>query len=310
MIIGMKLSVQNIPDFRQSHYWKTYLESMGWTVERVDGIQIYIRTLPLGISFIKIQHPLGTIPFKKIDTIAKKYHAVSVIIEPHIFEYKKTLFVRHAYQTTSMHHAPTATRKIDISKPIEIIYSTFSENAKRNIKKAQKNNLKIKMVLGKEDKQNKYFEQFYALQKSLTKMKKFYAPGYEESKKKYAALKSGSFFMFAYSNNTPIAAVWYGFDKNVVTYLQTGITQLGYDKLANYLLVLEGIKVAKKLHCRIFDFESIYDTRYPHESKRWKGYSEFKSRFHGEEVYYPPSWIKLYNPFFKWFYTFSDQFLP
>jgi lipid II:glycine glycyltransferase (peptidoglycan interpeptide bridge formation enzyme) len=165
-------------------------------------------------------------------------------------------------------------------------------------------------VLGKNDTHNKYFEQFYRLQKTLTTMKKFYAPGYEESKKKYEALKQGSFFVFAYSNDIPIAAVWYGFDKKVVTYLQTGITKFGYAKLANYLLVLEGIKKAKKLQCYVFDFESIYDIRYPHESKRWKGYSEFKSRFHGEVIYYPPSWIKIYNPFFKWFYILSERFLP
>ena len=303
----MKTTLENAFDFRQSPYWKLYMQKVGWVVETVDGIQIYIRTLPFAISFIKIQHPLEKIPFKKIDALAKKYHAVSVIIEPHILGYEKDVFIKNKYDITSMHHAPTATRKIDIHKPLEEIMNSFSENAKRNVKKAQKNNLTIKTVLAKDDKAHKYFEQFFALQKNLTAMKKFYAPGYAESKKKYQALKGGSFFVFAYEKNNPkpIAAVWYGYYTNVVTYLQTGITQKGYDLLANYLLVVDGIKIGKKLGCNVFDFESIYDKRYPKEAKRWIGYSEFKSRFHGEEVYYPPTWIKIYNPVFQWFYKIT-----
>lgn len=304
----MKTTINTSFDFRQSPFWAKYMSSIGWQVETIDGIQIYIRKL-FGISFIKIQHPLGKIPFKKIDSLARKYHAISVVIEPHTASYDERQFFQNGYQISSMHHAPTATRKIDISKPIKQIFAGFSENAKRNIKKAEKNNLKIHVVLTKDDKNNTYFEMFHTLQKNLTKLKKFYAPGYNESKKKNNALKGGSFFVFAFHKNEPIAAVWYGYYNGVITYLQTGITQKGYDLLANYLLVVEGIKVGKKLGCTVFDFESIYDNRYPKESKRWKGYSEFKSRFHGEEIYYPPSWIKIYSKPLKILYTIFKPFL-
>lgn len=319
----MKTTIDTAFDFRQSPFWGHYMQNIGWRVETVAGIQIYIRTLPFGISFIKVQHPLGKIPLKKLDVLAKKHRAISLIIEPHTAFYDEKELRKNDYMISPMHHAPTATRKIGLNPSLEKIMATFSDNAKRNIKKAKKNNLKIKVVLGKDDMKNIYFEKFFKLQKSLTDMKKFYAPGYEESKKKYLSLKKGSFFIFAYeksdsgvtsfprmTKSDPVAAVWYGFYNGVVTYLQTGITSKGYDLLANYLLVLEGIKMGKKLKCSVFDFESIYDTRYPNESKRWKGYSEFKSRFHGEEIYYPPSWIKIYNPFFKWFYKISERYIP
>ncbi|MBP9719095.1 MAG: hypothetical protein KBD46_01390 [Candidatus Levybacteria bacterium] len=316
----MKTTTQNAFDFRQSPFWKTYMQKIGWQVETIDTVQVYIRQMPFGISFIKIQHPLQKISLKKIDSIAKKYHALVVVIEPNTNTYDEKAFKKNGYQITPMHHAPTATRKIEISKPLKKIISSFSENAKRNIKKAEKNNLIIKTVFTKDDKHNNYFEKFFTLQKSLTDMKKFYAPGYDESKKKYEALKKGSFLVFAYKNldpiglkpsrmttQEPIASVWYGYYNGVVTYLQTGITKDGYRLLANYLLVLEGIKVGKKLKCTVFDFESIYDARYPNEAKRWKGYSEFKSRFHGEEIQFPPAWIKIYNPVFKWFYRLTSS---
>ena len=309
MIIGMKTPLENAFDFRQSSHWADYMRSIGWEIETTKGIQIYIRKVPWIGSFIKIQHPLGTIPFKTIDALAQKHHAIWVIIEPHISGYNHSLFLKNGYYISSMHHAPTATRKINISKSISEIVRDFSENAKRNIKKAEKNKAVIKTVFGKDDKDNTYFEHFYKLQKNLTDMKKFYAPGYSESKKKYAALKPASFFVFAYVDKIPIAGVWYGYYNGMVTYLQTGITRKGYDLMANYLLVLEGIKTGKKLKCNVFDFESIYDERYPKESKRWKGYTEFKSRFHGEKVLYPPSWIKFYNPIFRWFYNFSKPFI-
>jgi lipid II:glycine glycyltransferase (peptidoglycan interpeptide bridge formation enzyme) len=319
MIRTMKNYLEKAIDFRQGPFWKKYMESIGWTVVSVDKTQLFIRKFPWGSSYIKIQHPLFTPSLKKIDALAKKYHAIAVVIEPHIYKFDETVFQKAGYTISALHHAPTATRKLDIQAPLAQIVASFSENAKRNIKKAQKNNLTIKTVLAKADKDNRYFEKYFALQKHLTEMKKFYAPGHEESAKKNRVLKNASFFVFAYdgstlttgkTNSDPVATVWYGFYEGVVTYLQTGITQRGYDLLANYLLVLEGINMGKKLGCRVLDFESIYDPRYPKEAVKWKGYSEFKSRFHGEEVYYPPSWIKIYNPFFRWFYNFSKPFIP
>jgi lipid II:glycine glycyltransferase (peptidoglycan interpeptide bridge formation enzyme) len=311
MIKRMQITIQNSPDFRQSPAWKSYMESIGWTVEIVDGIQIFIKKFPFGASYIKIQHPSSLPSLKKIDTLAKKYHTIAVVIEPQDNRDKENL-EKAGYQLSALHHAPTATRKLTINASLPTIISSFSENAKRNIKKAEKNDLKIETVLAKDDKDNIFFEKYFLLQKHLTDMKKFYAPGYKESFKKNIALKNDSFFVFAYEKNNPhpIATVWYGIFNGVVTYLQTGITQRGYELLANYLLVVEGIKVGKKMRCAIFDFESIYDPRYPKEAVKWKGYSEFKSRFHGEVVYHPQSWIKIYNSFFRWFYDFSKPFIP
>lgn len=315
MIRSMKTSIEKSPDFRQSAAWGKYMQKIGWKVETLDGVQIFIRPFPFGTSYIKIQHPILLPDLKKLDALAQKHHALAVVIEPHTYQYDTAILKNAGYRISALHHAPTATRKIDISPPLQSIVETFSENAKRNIKKALKKRIIVKSILAKDDTRNTYFQKYFLLQKHLTEMKKFYAPGREESIKKNHELKDASFFAFAYDGSSPIAtkdpiaSVWYGFDKGVVTYLQTGITKRGYEVLANYLLVLEGIKMGKKLHCTVMDFESIYDPRYPKEAVKWKGYSEFKSRFHGEAIYYPPSWIKIYNPFFKWFYQLSSPFI-
>lgn len=141
----------------------------------------------------------------------------------------------------------------------------------------------------------KYFDDFYDLLKNLTKMKKFYVPSREEYFKKMTAFKETSVLLFAYEKRKPVAVVWYAYFGDVLAYFQTGITEQGYERLANYLLVWEGLKLGKKLGLSAFDFESIYDTRFPKNVPKHRGYSEFKQRFHGDIILYPQPWIKTYN---------------
>lgn len=47
---------------------------------------------------------------------------------------------------------------------------------------------------------------------------------------------------------------------------------------------------AKKRGCKIFDFEGIYDERFPNKS--WLGFTHFKKSFGGYEVSYPGTYTK------------------
>jgi lipid II:glycine glycyltransferase (peptidoglycan interpeptide bridge formation enzyme) len=64
------------------------------------------------------------------------------------------------------------------------------------------------------------------------------------------------------------------------------------------LLVWEGVKLAKKKGCKVFDFEGIYDERYK-ATKSWKGFTRFKMGFGGKVITYPPTLVKYYNPIAK-----------
>lgn len=299
----MKHHLEYSFDIRQSPMWGNYMELIGWKTEIANGIRIYIRTIPFfNVSMIKIQHPLGTIPFRSIDSIAKKYNTVVVIIEPHIAEYKPNLFKKNGYKQTQKRHAPSSTIKVDISSDLNTIFKSFSENARRNIKKAEKNNLILKTYFVQDPLDKNMYNSFDKLLSNLRKMKGFYAPGHKENYKKISTMKNHAILLFAYEKQNleePIAVVWFAYYKNVITYIQTGITKKGYRLLANYLLVWEGIKIAKNMDIKTFDFEAIYDPRDPRGNKKWKGYTEFKKRFHGEIIQYPSSWIKYYNKQFR-----------
>lgn len=292
----MKNDIFCAVDARQTPEWGEYLKSLGWRVETIDTTQLFIRKFPLiNTSFIKIQHPFGPIPFQKIDEFAEENKTMWTSIEPHRFGYDEKEFMKNGYRRSKKLYAHSATIKIDITKNEEELFKSFSENAKRNIKKAQNRNLEIKTIFMKETKNWKYFNIFYSLLKNLSQMKHFYVPSYREYHDKMTAFKETSILLFAYENSIPIAVVWYACFENVMAYFQTGITRRGYETLANYLLVWEGLLVGKKLHLSVFDFESIFDERFPNDVRQYKKYTEFKKRFHGELVLYPPPWIKIHT---------------
>lgn len=297
-------------DIRQSPEWGEYLSSIGWVVEKIGSNQAFIRPIPfLKRSIIKIQHPKNPLSFADIDKASKKHHALFTIIEPETKGFNEKQFRENGFikSHTSLTH--TLTIYIDLQKSEEKIFAGLSENARRNIKKAQKNNLEIKKVFLKDVKNDKDFKNFYDLFFNLRKIKKFYAPGYGEFSKKMQAFKNSSIILFAYNQHQPIAAVWLGLLKDTAVYMNTGITKTGYELLANYLLVWEALKLTKSLKLKTFDFEGLYDPRFPKERKSWKKFSEFKKRFHGQLIEYPFPKMKIYSKFYKLIYLCS-KILP
>lgn len=293
-------------DIRQSIPWGDFLTKIGWQTQPLDSGQIFIRKIPLSpFSLIKLQRMDNPLPFEKIDQIAKQHHALCTIIEPSDTNFQEAVFKQSGFfQALSMALLPTSTSTINLNQSEKTLWSSFSENARRNIKKAQKNNLETRIVFLNEPGSEKFFNQFFVLLSNLKKMKGFYLPGYDEFYKKMQAFKNNSVFLFAYSpkNTQPIAGVWLGFFDTTAVYMHAGNTEEGYKLLANYLLVWEALKLAQKLKLKVFDFEGLYDLRFPRLRRSWMHFSEFKHRFHGQIIEYPQPYIKCYNIVFKLFF--------
>ncbi|KKP30162.1 MAG: hypothetical protein UR20_C0056G0005 [Candidatus Woesebacteria bacterium GW2011_GWE2_31_6] len=68
-------------DIRQTLEYANYLKSNGWIVERINGINYFIKKLPLLGSILKLQRP-KEIDFKIIKKLSKKYGVFQTIIEP------------------------------------------------------------------------------------------------------------------------------------------------------------------------------------------------------------------------------------
>lgn len=289
-------------DMRQTPMWDTYMRSIGWSVENISGTYIFLNRLKyVHRSFAKIQHPKGPLDLQAIDQYFQSQHIDSAIIEPHLSGHQPEIYKDFRFKPTRMKFGSTATILVDMDQTSENLFSSFSENARRNIHKAQKLGLRTKIVNYNHSNPYAEFSNFFALMTKVGKMRKFYIPSYAEMQKKYAAFGDNQFLAFAYNPQQPdpIAAVWFGYYDKTLAYLHTGITDSGYQSYANYLLVWEGLIEGQKRKLKVFDFEAIYDERYPQDLKRWTGFTQFKKRFHGEIIHYPQPYLKNYSLFGK-----------
>lgn len=295
---NLSLQTSAYQDLRQTAEWANYLKLIGWNPHVLDGIQVYIRSLPFtSYSLVKVQRPIASVPFAKIDDLAKSSRALFTIIEPYNTCCNTHEFSRFGYVETPLMLTYTATSRLDIQRPIKEVVAGFSSNARRNIKKGERNNLRVEVVRPQSYNATRWGLAFYQLMKETAASKGFYCVSLTETAKKIQALQEISVLLFAYHNddNEPISAIWLAYSQKIAYYLHAASTYRGYAASANYLLVSEGIRYLQSLGVEVFDFDSIYDYRFPNVNSSWKGFSEFKRKFKGQEILFPMPQIKFYN---------------
>lgn len=288
--------IYNTTDLRQSPQYAKYIKSIGWTVEKINGCHFYIRKIPLTpFSIIKVQRP-KKIPFKKIDQLAKKYCALQIIIEPnyHILIYDKQKLQSYDYRLSKSPFLPTKTIHLDLTQSKAKILAQMKKDARYGIRNAKKEALQLIKVQDltkfhqawkKSDGWNRWVPSL----KSLQTLKKAFG-------------KKAIFLTVAHSNTLvyrtrAIAGVAILTANRTAYYYYAFTSKEGRKNFAQYLLVWEAIKLTKKQRCKVFDFEGIYDERFP--IKTWKGFSHFKKSFGGKEIEFPGSFTKYYFPLFR-----------
>jgi len=246
-------------DLRQSQEYAKYLKSIGWLVEKINEDYIYIRKIPLTpFSIIKIQRP-RKIPFQKIEKIVKKYRAFAIYLEPN-FEFRITNheLKKRGYGLSKSPFLPTKTTQLDLIQLEEKILAGMKKDARYELRKAEKEAVQLIKV--------KDLTKFHRAWKRSVDWRR-YVPSLKSLKH---LQKKTAYYYYAFSSKE------------------------GRRKSAQYLLVWEAIKLAKKRGCKIFDFEGIYDERFP--IKAWKGFSHFKKSFGGKIIQYPGCFVKYQLP--------------
>lgn len=260
-------------DIRQSPEYANFMDSIGWQVEKAGKWNVFIKKFPLIGSLIKIQRISPPIPYKEIDTLAQKHHSFKTIIEfaqtPHHSQIPQNFKVCHSP------FLPTKTILIDLKRPENEIFDSFSPEKRRSVRKAQKNRVIVK--------EGNAEEFIFLKRKSL--LEKFILP-IGDRKDILALNKAFSpniCFLIAYSPN-PVAGILLLFHQKTAYYWQAASLNKGKKLSAPSFLVWEALKHSKQKGCQIFDFEGIYDERFPNSS--WKGFTKFKQGFGGKEVIY------------------------
>lgn len=285
-----------MPDVRQSPQYANYIKAIGWQVEKVGKWNAFIKKFPLIGSLIKIQRIKPPIPFVEIDTLAKKHRAFQIILElslspssPSQPDSQPTTHP-HNYHRLKSPFIPTKTLILDLKPSEEQIFNSFSKNKRRDIRIAEKNRLAIKEGSP---------EQFYELKKKFLLKKKILPIGTkkeifplcqafdpENFRILVAYLPCPSNSSDSSYSSAPLAGLLLLFHAKTAYYWQAASTKEGNKLLAPTLLLWEAIKLAKKKGCTKFDFEGIYDDRFP-QNRSWLGFTHFKSGFGGKELEFP-----------------------
>lgn len=264
-------------DLRQSATYAGYLKSLGWTIEKAVGCQIFIRKIPfLPFSIIKIQRPTK-IPFAKIKKLAKIYRALAIYLEP--LTYQSVIDTKD-YKLKKSPFLPTKTLQIDLTPSLKKIFRQMHKDARYAIKKVEKENMEI---LQSEDIEKLH----YNWKKSINW--RHLVPSLKSLQSLKKSFGKNAIFLEAVHSNKPVAGTIILMVHKTAYYYYAFTAKEGRKKLAQYLLVWEAIKLAKRLGCRIFDFEGIYDKRFP--MKSWQGFSHFKKSFGGKEIEYPGCYV-------------------
>ena len=307
--MSLESEVRSHQDLHQSPEYANYMKQRGWEVEKTScqpQTNAFIRKIPLIGSVIKIQRPTTILPEEELDNLAQRHHALFIKTEP----YTKYQMLNTKYQKDTWPLLPSKTIHLDLTRSEKKLWENLDSDARYSIRKAKKS-LCVKcykhpqlnppdapaVILsparrGEESQDNisNRFESptplktFYQLLKITGRSKHFYTPKWQDLKLKTECFNTKAWLLLAYKPISLIppkalAGCLLLIHDNVAYYHHAANSPEGRKLLAGYLVLWEAIKLAKELGCHTFDFEGVYDERFPKATRDWKGFTNFKKKF-------------------------------
>ncbi len=273
-------------DLRQTEQYAKFMESIGWIVKRKDSINYFIKKFPLIGSFIKIQRP-EKINFQYFDELATKYRAFQIVIEP-VDQYQVLSIKNKGYKQSKTPFVPSKTIHIDLTKSEKQLLKEMHYKTRYNIRKFNHKPLTINY-----SKDIKSFADFW--QKCAIKQRGMYLSQKKEIIELYKAFNKHADIVSVIHSNELVTGILLLHTDKISYYMYAASSDKGKKLFAPTLVVWEAIKLSKKRGSEIFDFEGIYDKRFP--LKSWLGFTRFKKSFGGYEIEYPGSFTKYRFPF-------------
>lgn len=293
-------------DIRQNEAWAKYLTQLGWQPENLPLNRFaYVKRIPLLGSIVKIPRLPLPIPFKEIDSVARKHKAIFVKLEPEIETknpYAKEplkLFKERGFSSDKWSLNPTKTIQLDLTNSEEELLKSMEKDTRYSVNLAKRKGVYVETTDDFEEFKNIYFETarrkgFWPAKKELETLWKVF-----KQEGKLALLKA------SYNNET-LAFALLLFGDTTASYYHAASLSKHREVMAPYFLLWQAIRFLKKKGCTIFDLEGIYDPRIP-STKGWKGFTLFKKGFGGREVEYLGSFTKYYKLWAKLLF-FPTQF--
>ncbi len=296
-------------DLRQSDEYGRFMQKLGWKVEK----NIFIKNpRPDGRGFISLSpsakydstspaltngvfrvviKKVGFIKLAKIRRVREitdwqpvlevlDRNRVNVCrIDPEIAatnEYKK-----HGFRLSRDQMVATRTLLLDLTKTEENLLKEFATETRRKLKKL------THLPTGRQGYEVKLnsFEIFYNILKEGYREIDVWCPPLSEYKSLVTSFKNKCFCMTVDKKAGCLVII----HKQVAEYYYASATSEGKAENLPYLVAWEAIKEAKKRGAKCWDWNGLYDERFP--EKRYLGFSFFKKRFGGVELNFPGGFL-------------------
>ncbi len=273
-------------DLRQTSNYSKYMSSLEWKIEKINGVYAYIRKIPILGNIIKIQRP-EKISYQMIKQLIDQFKPFQIIIEPK-YSSQISLLTSHNFRLSKSYFVPSKTIQIDLAKSEKQLLSEMHQKTRYNVKK--NTNYKLQITNSKDIV---YFADFW--QECALKQRGMFLSQKKEIVDIYNAFGKDAHIVSVKKDNEILSGILLICTKNIAYYMYAASSLEGKSLFAPTINAWEVIKLSKKLKCRVFDFEGIYDERFP--LKSWLGFTRFKQSFGGKELEYPGTYIKTQLPF-------------
>lgn len=279
-------------DLRQSSGYAKFLKSQGWIVERIKNTNYFIKRISLIGSILKVQRP-STIELNIIKNLEVRYKVFQTVVEPTFDSNEVNLLIQNGYRLSKDPYLPTKSLFLDLTRPVKTIYANFKKDCRYAIKRGSSVEIKeyitpseIK-IFHESWKKSVNFNKYVPSLSTLINIKNSYPQKdtlFLASHNIFHRIIGGAVFTKVSHKN------------DIVCYYSFGFTNKeGRTSLSQYSLLYKSLLWAKSNKCKLFDFEGIFDERFPNRS--WLGFTHFKKSFGGNEVFYPGCYTKFRLPF-------------
>lgn len=283
-------------DVRQSLAYAEFIKKEGWKVERIRETNYFIRKMFFSASILKLQRP-ERIDFETINKLVRKYGVFQIIIEPNSTSGAVTvnyhnLLLQKGFKLAKSTYLPSKTLRINLNHSAKKILSDFKKDARQAVKRGE--GIKILEYSSDSDikifreswKKSVKFDRYVPSLVSLINLKNSFPQKntlFLASHNIVSRIIGGAIFTISHEKNDTVCYYWQAFT-----------SKEGRTSLSQYSLLYHGILWGKRMGAKYFDFEGIYDERFP--NKNWLGFTHFKKSFGGFPIEYPGCYIKLGFP--------------
>lgn len=241
--------------------------------------------------------------FKDLARIAKEERAIFARIEPPCHPEPVERWHKICAKA-GFHSVPARTRYtpehtliLDLNKTEDEILAQMKPKGRYNIQVAKKHGVVVERIAGADVDEN-ILNNFYGiLQKTGTRDEFGIHPKYfyKNLLEIFGRNKMADLFLAKTADGKIIAGTIVVYYKDTATYYYGASDYEHRNLMSPYLLQWEAIREARRRGMKHYDFLGI-SPEGAKENHPWIGVTEFKKKFGGREVSYPPAFDIIYKP--------------